>query len=449
MAQGTLALVLELHHRLPGPGGLAGDDWATAAVERYWPLAQVIDGLSRSGLDDVLTLAISPSWTALAADPDARTAVRARLDALAADSESDPTGGMDALRQFAVDRWGEDPLAPLRAASDRGLIRLISGASSQAWLPSVAGSPLIARAQVGLAAADHAARFGSPAQGIWLPHLAYAPGIEGILGESRLRFTAVSSHDFVRGTARPPRGPFEVMVTPPGVAVFAVDAEPGRQLLGYVDGEAPPGSKRSRSRAEAFVKSWRGSVAERAGMASGPEGTSPPISLMALSIHDLEPAGVSWLADLIPALAGDSEWPITTPERFLDHYPDGPLGRPGMTVGGWLAARPAGSDLLDRVRDLAERLSEALDGPAAATSMGRRGLSQAVRELLLSQSLDWGISPAIAAETAMTQAGRRLDRVGVILSRLGAGLLDPATVAAMEAGPSFLPEIDLGVLRQP
>lgn len=448
MAQGTLALVLELHHRLPAPGELAGDDWATTAVERYWPLAQMLGGLLSMGVDDVLTLAVSPSWTALAADPDAKAAVRGRLDDLAGDSEATESRSFDALRQFAVDRWDGDLLGPLRAAADRGLIRLIPMAASPSWLPTVACSPLIARAQVALSTADHEAWFGIPAQGIWLPRLAYAPGIEDAIGESRLRFTAVSLHDFERGTARPPRGPFEPMVTPAGVAVFAVDPEPVRQLAGHRDPASAPGSEGSRARAEVFAESWRGSVAARDGSPDRASG-APPISLVALSLQELGSGGVLWLGDLISALVGDADWPLTTLERHLDHFPEGALGRPGMTMGGWLAARPAGGDLLDRVRDMAERLADALDGPAVATVLGRRGLSQAVRELLLSQSLDWGTPPAIAADVALAQAGRRLDRVGVILSRLGAGLLDPATVAAMEVGPSYLPEIDLNALREP
>jgi predicted glycosyl hydrolase (DUF1957 family) len=448
MAHGTLALVLELHHRLPAPGEPAGTDWALAAAELYWPLAQVLDGLADAGLTDALTLAVSPAWTALAADLDARCAVRTRLDAMAAGPDADADGRHDALRQFAVDRWGGDLLAPLRDAADRGAVRLVPLAASHAWLPSLAGIPTLARAQAGAAADDHAARFGAPAQGMWLPHAAYDPELDAPLGANRLRFTAVSAHDFVRGTARPPHGPFEILVTPTGVAVFAIDADPGRQLLSYRDPDAPPGSSRSVARARAFANSWRASVADRARWSPAPR-EAPPISLAALPIHALGRDGVAWLADLVPALADADAWPLTTPERHLDRHPEGPVGRPGTTAGGWLAARPVGADLLDRVRDAACTLADALAWPAAATPLGRRALDQALREVLLAAALDWDLPASLDPDAALARARLRLDRAAALLSRLAGGALDPAAVAAFETGPAYLPDLDLDRLREP
>jgi 1,4-alpha-glucan branching enzyme len=445
VAHGTLALVLELHHRLPAPGASAGADWAAAAVDLYWPLALALDGLADAGLADALTLAVSPAWTALAADPDARRDVRARLDAMAADPDA---GRLDALRQFAVDRWAGDLLAPLRDAAERGVVRLVPVAAAHAWLPSVACLPLLARALTAAAADDHAARFGAPAAGLWLPHGAYTPELDAPLGAAGLRFTAVPAHDFVRGTVRPPRGPFEILVTPPGVAVFAIDADPGRQLPSYRDPGNSPGSGRSLARARAFAASWRASVADRARWSPAPR-EAPPISLAALSVHDLGRDGVAWLADLVLALAEESGWPLTTPERHLDRHPEGPLGRPGTAAGGWLAARPVGADLLDRVRDAADALTIALDGPAAATPLGRRVLSQALREVLLAGALDWEIPAHLPAEAGLARARERLDRAGRLLARLAAGALDGATVAALEAGPAYLPDLDPARLRDP
>src|SRR5205823_2210946 len=125
-------------------------------VETYWPLLRVLSGLAGRHADAALTVAVSPSWTALASDPTAQMLMRAELDRRA--RWSDP---WRTLRGFAVERWEADPLGPLRQAQDSGAIELIPTTASHTWLPSVATEPVLARAQVRLAAADFAQTFGT------------------------------------------------------------------------------------------------------------------------------------------------------------------------------------------------------------------------------------------------------------------------------------------------
>src|SRR3982751_3086432 len=102
--KGHLALVIELHHPLPGPGGEAGRDWASASVETYWPLLRALVAVADAGLAEVATVAVSPSWTALAADPIAQAMTRAELDRRAdMDDGYGEAGRWRALRQFVVD----------------------------------------------------------------------------------------------------------------------------------------------------------------------------------------------------------------------------------------------------------------------------------------------------------------------------------------------------------
>ena len=147
MRRGYLALVLELHHRLPGPGEAVESAWGATAAETYWPILRELTRSADAGSAEVATVAVSPSWIALAADPIAQARTRAELD-LRADRER---GGRDseywhALRRFAVDRFGDDLLTALRRAAESGAVEVIPLTAGHAWLPSVADSPIVARA---------------------------------------------------------------------------------------------------------------------------------------------------------------------------------------------------------------------------------------------------------------------------------------------------------------
>lgn len=458
MSRGALALVVELHHPLPGPGREVGEDWACAAVEIYWPLLRVLGALGESGATDVVTLAVSPSWTALAGDPVARSLAEAEIERRVASGAQewgrwpDWRRYWDELRAFALDRWDGDVLGPLHRVRGSGAVEVIPTTASHAWLPSVAESRIVAEAQVGLAAADHASLFGS-APGIWLPHLAYQPGLEQAIARSGLRYFGVDASALVRGTVRPPLGRFGPLITPAGAAAIAVDPDLSFRVAAGSRQQAQDARYAEPSRVAAaaadqvgdLLRHWR-EEGERA-----PRGSAPPILLAAVSAHDLGgwwTAGGSLFERLLAALAGSREWEVTTPGRFLDRYPEWPLGRPGPSAGGLLSVRPAGTDVLDRCRDAADRLADVLRSGGEAP-LARRAVAQMVRALLAAQSLDWNYPPAHprTVEQGLERGRRWLNQFGELAGLLDAGRLDPVRLALAESGPAYLPDLNLDPLR--
>ena len=95
-----LALVLELHHPLPGPGDAVGAGWASMAIDCDWPVLRALSRFAETRTGAVLTLAVSPSWMALAADPSARSRLLTELN-----GRGPGAVGQSSLRPFLVDRW--------------------------------------------------------------------------------------------------------------------------------------------------------------------------------------------------------------------------------------------------------------------------------------------------------------------------------------------------------
>lgn len=172
---------------------------------------------------------------------------------------------------------------------------------------------MVARAQVRLAAADHARRLGSRPSGIWLPFLGYRPGLESIIGEAGLRFFGVGSESLLRGTILPPAGVFAPMVTPSGVAVFGVSPDPSRLVVDPEMGYSRDPRYRDPARAgEAaadharhFLTGWRALASSRPRKL---ERDVRPISVVHLAAHDLgrpwpPGRGGDWLDQLLEQLS--------------------------------------------------------------------------------------------------------------------------------------------------
>jgi predicted glycosyl hydrolase (DUF1957 family) len=457
-ASGYLALVLEFHHPAPAPE--TGDDWAwsSCAVETYWPLMRAISNAAESGLNEVVTVAVSPIWTAFASDPETRLTTLVALeqrqsrDAMTPRAESWRT-----LRSF-IERWHADPLGPLKGAYDKGTIEIICATSSPTWLPSIASEPTLIEAQFALAALDHSRVFGRPSQGVWLPHLSYAPGIETAIARSGTRYFGVDAWAFRRGMVHPPLEGFAPLVTSPGAAAFGVEHEPvaivtaAHGRFAFDPRYADPAQSLSAAddHAAHLVSSWARWTASRAGR----DARQPPICVVRLSAHDLGsswPGGAAWLERVFHRLADSDRWMPTTLSRYLDRFPEGPLGRPAACAGGWLSARPAGADLFSRIRESAPLLQNAIEHRHSLTDLGRRAVAQMCRSLLLAQSLDWNIPPGsgISPDEGLARANLYLHHVHELAAHLSSGTLDPARLALMEGPIGYLPEIDLDVLADP
>jgi 1,4-alpha-glucan branching enzyme len=448
-----LALVLELHHPLPDAGAAVGTDWSWAAIETYWPILRALHRFAEDPGQTSVTLAVSPSWMALADDPAAQARVRVELETRLNDGAVDPS-----LHRFVTGTCESDALRLLRRWNAAGTVDVIPTTASHTWLPSVALDPIVARAQFGLAAADCAKRLEARPTGVWLPFLGYAPGLESAMAESGLRFFGVGADVFVRGTVLPPGRTSGPLVTPPGVAAFGVEPSPTAQAFdpqtGYGrDPRYADPAKAVRAAFEHsrhFVDLWR----DQAFAAPTSEGApTEPIRVVAFSAHDLArswPSGGAgeWLAQILERLKAVEGASATSLDRYLARNPIGPLGRPGTSPGGMLAARPADSDLFDRCRTAADLLTFVLEQRATLRPLERRTTAWMVRSLLRAQQVDWEVpfGRGVGPDVGLERAKRHLALFHELAGGLMSGKPDPRRLDQLDRGPAYLPEIDLNVL---
>lgn len=447
-----LALVIEVHHPSPPPGAAAAPHWAAAVLDVYLPVLRALDRFAADPGDASITLAVSPSWTAQAADPASQRLVKREFERRKALGTVDPD-----LSRFFETRWAPGAIGLLRGWNEAGAIDLIPTTATHTWLPSVADDPVIARAQIGLAAIDHERRFERAASGIWPPFLGYAPGLESAMAERGLRFFGVGADAFVRGDFSPPRGALQPLITPPGVAAFGVvDASSTPAFdanLGYGRdpryGKPETAERAAREHAKHFLDAWleRG-LSETADRQDADES----ISVVSFTPHDLAAAwplggGDRWLARLLEGLKNLEDAGATSLDRYLNRNPVGMMGRPGASPGGMLAVRPGDSDLFDRCRAAADLLTFALERRRSLRSAERETVRRMVRCLLRAQQVDWSLphGAGVDPQAGLQRSAEWLSRFHELAAALMSGRAE-SSAPPRERGPSFLPEIDLDIL---
>ncbi len=458
MVSHDVGLVIAWHHPLAGPESSRFESsrrlWLSTARSTYWPVLHALYEAAEAGHAGGLCLAISPSWLAW-------SALGPALDR----SESDlPTNGSNGS---AASEWTDPPWRGFAESTCDGDLRvgvgllrnrgveLLATAASEAFLPVVADHRLVARLQIGAGVRDHEAAWGRAPSGFWLPHGAYRPGLEEVLADFGLSYFTVEPRAFVRGTVQPPDGLLSPLITPAGPAAFAMDeampafvADPtDRYASAPRYQEASTAGRVSVEHASHFVSRWRDRFRE----AGERGGSTPRMSLVGLSVHDLAGAwrsGPRWLVEVLSRLADSAGHGLhlTDPGTHLSRLGKGALGRPGTTTGGPLSVRPADSDWLSHVRLGQERVLEALEDRPRDDRLG----AAMTRCLLAAQALDWD-QPRGAApppQTRLAEARGWIDLLTRLHAARAAGAVPESWLEPLELGLPHLPELetDLDVL---
>lgn len=138
------------------------------------------------------------------------------------------------IRKFWLQYDGNLLLA-FREIQEQGKLEIVTSAATHAFLPLVMTEEAV-RAQIHTAAAAHERFFGRRPRGIWLPECGYTPMLDPILHECGIEYFFTDAHGV--GTAEPVPifGTFSPVVTPHGVAAFPRDQESSKQVWSSQEG---------------------------------------------------------------------------------------------------------------------------------------------------------------------------------------------------------------------
>ncbi len=403
------------------------------------------------------------------------------------------------LREF-VEKYDRDLTRGFDYHYKRGKIEILATAATHAFLPLYIQHPPAVRAQVQVGLDAHARVFGKAARGFWLPECGYAPGLEEYLGDQGIRYSFVSTHGLVFSDQRPAAGVYAPMKCPNGLAFFGRDhassnavwsadegypsdisyrdfyRDIGHDLpLDYIGPYLPDGRIRMNTgfkyhavtgktdqklpydpdiadrkvgeHAENFVYNQSKRVKRLRDLMNAPPVIVSPFDAELFGHWWYE--GPRWLESVIRGVAESEELSLITPSEYLKAHPDQQVGSPAFSSWGtkgysevWLDG--SNDWIYPHVHKAIERMSELVERFPDESGLKRRALTQAAREVLLSQASDWPF--IMRAGTAVPYAVRRVKdhvaNVAHVYDALSRGTIGTEWLTRVERQHNLFPDLD-------
>src|SRR5437868_4043362 len=134
------------------------------------------------------------------------------------------------------DRVQGDVVGALVGHADAGEIDLIACAATHAYLPGLLPTRRALRAQLRIGMRAFQDQTGRRPAGIWLPECAYAPEFDGEISRAGFRYAVLDTHGVGYARPRPPFGHLAPIASQGGVAYFARDPESSKQVWSRREG---------------------------------------------------------------------------------------------------------------------------------------------------------------------------------------------------------------------
>jgi len=401
------------------------------------------------------------------------------------------------------ERYHKDLIRAFKNFQDAGKLEIITCGATHGYFPLMEVVPASIRAQVKVAASHYERVFGRKPAGVWLPECGYYSGYDEILKETGLKYFFTDAHGVLHGTPRPKYGVFAPVYCRSGVACFARDLESSKQVWSSIEGY--PGDYAYREfyrdigfdldydyikpyihpdgvRISTGIKYYRitGSddkqpydphlaqkrAAEHAGnfMFNRQKQVEYLSELMQkkpliVSPYDAELyghwwyEGPQWLDFLMRKIYFDQDTlRMITPSEYLNENPRNQVIMPSTSSWGWkgyseMWLQGANDWIYRHLHEASERMTELAKGYHNVNGLTKRGLNQALRELLLAQSSDWAFILGTGTHTsyAVKRTKDHLLRFTRLYEDIRANNIDEGWLADIEYKDNIFPDIDYRV----
>jgi 1,4-alpha-glucan branching enzyme len=180
-----------------------------------------------------LTVGLSPTLLSLLCDRELAEGFpdwlgqRRRLLELAPTDRGDAAVDLDRRLAGCLRSWqgcGGDVLARFRALEQQGVLDLLTCAATHGYLPLLRDVPEAVRGQLRTAVREHRRLLGTHPLGIWLPECAYFEDLDRELAATGLRYAVLDGHGLLHARPRPRYGVYAPICSPAGVAFFGRDS---------------------------------------------------------------------------------------------------------------------------------------------------------------------------------------------------------------------------------
>ncbi|MBI5145501.1 MAG: DUF1957 domain-containing protein [Candidatus Omnitrophica bacterium] len=403
------------------------------------------------------------------------------------------------------ERYNRNLVNAFKALQDAGNIEIITCAATHGYLPLMESTKPSVKAQVKVAVSHYQKVFGRKPQGIWLPECGYNPGDDEILKEAGLRYFFTDAHGVLHATPRPKYGVFAPVYCKSGIACFARDLESSRQVWSSIEGY--PGDYYYREfyrdigfdldydyirpyihpdgiRINTGIKYYRitgeddkkpylpGLAQEKAAEQAGNFmfNRQRQVEFLSdfmqkkpiiVSPYDAELfghwwyEGPMWLDFLIRKIYFDQDTlQMIHPSEYLLEHPRNQVVTPSMSSWGWkgyseMWLQGSNDWIYRHLHQASLRMTELVKkfSPHHPDGLLKRALNQALRELMLAQSSDWGFIMGTGTHYnyAVQRTKDHILRFTNLYEQIKSNSIDENFLADIEYKDNIFAEIDYRV----
>lgn len=354
-------------------------------------------------------------------------------------------------RELFEDRYNKNLVRAFKKFQDMGYVEIIASCATHGFLPVLNINRSDVKAQIKIGVEHYTKTFGRPPKGFWLPECGYYPGVDNVLKEAGIRYFFVDSHSVLNADPVPRYSVYAPLYCPSGVAAFARDWESSKQVWSSKEGY--PGDPDYREyykdigyeleyeyikpyihslgiRINTGFKYWRITgdteykqpyvpdwARQKAAAHAGNFMFNRQKQIEHLTCHmDRRPIivapydaelfghwwfeGPMWIDFLARKIYYDQETvSMVTPSEYLHEYPTNQVSLPSASSWGYKGYNEVwvegSNDWVyrhlhkagERMARLAGKFSDCLN--KGNSSIYKRALNQAARELVLAQASDW------------------------------------------------------------